>query len=230
MQRDEIDEILLSTWDDKRLSRGEKKVLTSLLAEHKDDSELLSYFRHRAFEIARRQTKDSHGADIVNWLEEVMKALAAAEAGDTGPSLVEAHFSPGDRCRRRIVSLIEQARRKADICVFTITDNRIARALIDAHIRGVKVRIITDNEKVVDRGSDVEDLARAGIAVRVDLSEHHMHHKYAVFDDVFLLTGSYNWTMSAANYNEENIIVTNDRRLIAAFSQTFDRLWRAYER
>jgi phosphatidylserine/phosphatidylglycerophosphate/cardiolipin synthase-like enzyme len=230
MQQDEIDEILLRTWDDRRLSRGERKVLTALLAEHREDRELLAYFRHRAFEIARRQTRDSRGAEVVTWLEEVIKALARAESGEEVPSLAEAHFSPGDRCRRRIISLIDLCRRAADICVFTITDDRIAAALLAAHGRGVRVRVITDNEKVVDRGSDVEDLARAGIPVRMDTSEHHMHHKFALFDDAFLVTGSYNWTLSAANYNEENIIVSNDRRLIQAFGETFGKLWQAFTR
>jgi len=231
MQSAEIDEILLKTWDDRRLSRGEKKVLTAILAEHREDPELLTYFRHRVFEIARRQLPDSKGREVVDWIEEVIKALAQAEsAGEEVPSLAEAHFSPGDRCRRRIVSLIGLSRRSADICVFTITDDRVAHALLEAHGRGVRLRIITDNEKVVDRGSDVEDLARAGIPVRTDISEHHMHHKFAIFDDAFLVTGSYNWTLSAANYNEENIIVSNDRRLIRAFGDTFNKLWQAFGR
>jgi len=228
MQPDEIDEILLRTWDDRRLSRGEKKVLTALLGEHREERELLAYFRHRAFEIARRQLPDSRTAEVVDWLEEIFKALAHAEAGEEVPTLAEAHFSPGDRCRRRIVSLLGLTRRTADVCVFTITDDRIAHALLEAHARGVKVRIITDNEKVVDRGSDIEDLARAGLAVRTDCSEHHMHHKFALFDDAFLVTGSYNWTVSAASYNAENIIVSNDRRLIQAFGETFERLWQAF--
>ena len=41
-------------------------------------------------------------------------------------------------------------------------------------------------------------LAELGVAVRIDRSEHHMHHKFALFDDAILATGSYNWTRSAA--------------------------------
>ena len=52
-----------------------------------------------------------------------------------------------------------------------------------------------------------------------------MHHKYAVFDNLHVLTGSYNWTRSAAKYNEENFIVINDPRLAATFSSRFDDLW-----
>lgn len=87
------------------------------------------------------------------------------------------------------------------------------------------MRIITDDEKSFDRGSDVQRLREAGVPVRVDGSEHHMHHKFALFDRVDLLTGSYNWTRSAANFNQENVVVTRDPRLVSAFSSMFDDLW-----
>lgn len=228
MQPDEIDEILLRTWDDRRLSRGEKRVLTALLGERRDNPELLAYFRHRAFAVARAQLADARDSEVLEWLEEIFKALTRAEAGEDVPTLAEAHFSPGDRCRRRIVSLAGVARRSIDVCVFTITDNSIASALLDAQQRGVRLRIVTDDEKSVDRGSDIDDLARAGVEVRMDRSEHHTHHKFAIFDDAFLVTGSYNWTRAAAAHNEENIVVSNDPRLIRAFAETFDRLWRAF--
>jgi cardiolipin hydrolase len=56
-----------------------------------------------------------------------------------------------------------------------------------------------------------------------------MHHKFAIFDRTYLVTGSYNWTRSAASYNEENIVVSDDRRLVSAFSGTFEKLWEKFE-
>ena len=91
-----------------------------------------------------------------------------------------------------------------------------------------QLRIITDDEKAGDRGSDVLDLARAGIAVRLDRSEHHMHHKFGIFERHTLLTGSYNWTRAAAEHNEENIVVTSQPRLLRAFGEVFDKLWREF--
>ena len=70
-----------------------------------------------------------------------------------------------------------------------------------------------------------ERIARAGVEVRVDDSTHHMHHKFAVFDNLTLVTGSYNWTRSAAEYNQENVIVTDEPRLVAAYVRSFDGLW-----
>jgi phosphatidylserine/phosphatidylglycerophosphate/cardiolipin synthase-like enzyme len=53
-----------------------------------------------------------------------------------------------------------------------------------------------------------------------------MHHKFALFDQRLLLTGSYNWTRAAAAENEENLIVSDEPKLIAAFTAEFEKLWR----
>ncbi len=87
------------------------------------------------------------------------------------------------------------------------------------------MRIITDDAKAEDLGSDVERFERAGIPTRVDRSPYHMHHKFAILDGASMLTGSYNWTRGAARDNEENLIVTTEPRLLAPFRATFDRLW-----
>ncbi|MCK5799918.1 MAG: endonuclease [Deltaproteobacteria bacterium] len=228
--RDEIDTILKATLDDQRLSRSERRALTEVFAEHAQDPQRQALFRNRAFTLAREALHDPRDKEILLWLEEVSKALIVATRADAGPKLAEALFSPGDACRRRIIGLCGLARRRIDVCVFTITDDAIANALLKAQGRGVVVRVITDDDKMDDRGSDVVDLARAGVAVRMDHSEHHMHHKFALFDGRYLVTGSYNWTYAAANSNEENIVVSDDPRLVGAFSETFETLWETFGR
>src|SRR5262249_29551038 len=155
-----------------------------------------------------------HPADreILNWLEGVVKALSKdAEGGDRrSASSAEAYFSPGEECPRAIQRVLRDAKATADVCVFTITDDRLSDALLDAPRRGVSVRVITDDSKADDLGSDVDRLDQEGIPVRVDRSPFHMHHKFAVLDGATLLTGSYNWTRGAARDNEENLIVTSE--------------------
>ncbi len=138
---------------------------------------------------------------------------------------MEVCFSPGDECLQAIRKLFGQAERTVDVCVFTITDDRIASAIIEAHQRGVRVRIITDNDKAHDEGSDVRRLEAAGMSVREDRTECHMHHKFAIFDGRTVLTGSYNWTRGAARNNEENLVVSNDFRMVGPFEREFNALW-----
>lgn len=181
-----------------------------------------------AFGLAREAIDATNGTMIVEWLEEVAKVLQPSAAEDK-EDIAEAWFSPQGDCPQRIRTLLAQVKQTVEICVFTITDDRLTSAVLEAHGRGVRIRIITDNDKAADLGSDADRFLQAGIDLRVDRTEYHMHHKFAVFDSEVLLNGSYNWTRGAAANNEENFIVTNNRRLVAIFSKTFEELWQQFK-
>ena len=180
--------------------------------------------RNLAFKVAKNELgDDKHIRNVLGWLEDVVKTASNLDADDGPPS--RAYFSPGQDPLRTIVGLLGAARQTVDICVFTITDDRIAEAILAAHRRGVTVRVVTDDDKAFDRGSDIDKLRAAGVSVRTDHTEAHMHHKFAVFDRQTLLTGSYNWTRSAGRDNYENVIVTADARLTQQFHEAFQHLW-----
>ncbi|MDX5345750.1 MAG: phospholipase D-like domain-containing protein [Hymenobacteraceae bacterium] len=136
-----------------------------------------------------------------------------------------AYFSPGDDCLNAIISSIEEAEQSIKICVFTISDDRITDAIVRAHRKGIRIKILTDNEKLYDKGSDIRELAAKGLEIRVDESRNHMHHKFAIFDNTSVLTGSYNWTRSAALYNHENVLITDNKSIVLDYCVEFDRLW-----
>lgn len=223
MNTDSIDALLRSTLADRSVSRGEKKVLADMVGEWGGNEQKLGVLRQRAFALARSELAGPESKAILEWLEDAIKIFRAplpAARSDSG-----AYFTPGDDCPRILNRLMRSTTQTLEICVFTITDNRISDAIVEAHDRGVSVRIVSDDEKAMDRGSDIESLSRRGVPVRVDDSPHHMHHKYAIFDSGQILTGSYNWTRSAAEYNEENFIVTSDARIRSSFESHFERLW-----
>lgn len=141
----------------------------------------------------------------------------------------QAYFSPGPDCRIAIEQAMETALSELLICVFTISDDRLSDAIMAAHRSGLTVRVISDNDKMHDRGSDVERLSQAGVNVRIDRSPEHMHHKFMVIDGRTVMTGSYNWTRSAESRNEENIIAVDDPLLATTFSEEFERIWKLAE-
>jgi len=51
-----------------------------------------------------------------------------------------------------------------------------------------------------------------------------MHHKYFIIDKSIIGTGSYNWTYSAENKNEENIILSNDKNIVNQYLFNFNEL------
>jgi phosphatidylserine/phosphatidylglycerophosphate/cardiolipin synthase-like enzyme len=225
MQKEQIDDLLKRTLDDFRVSRGEKRILEGMVQEHGDSEQQLGFLRHRAFAVARESIVGPEGIAAMEWLEDVIKVFQPREEPEQNSTQV--YFSPGDDCPQIIVNQLERATSSIDICVFTITDNRIADSIRDAFVRGVAVRIISDNDKSLDPGSDIERLMGLGVPVRIDQTDHHMHHKYAVFDQKTTLTGSYNWTRSADKHNDENFLITGEATINRAYLGHFDRLWDA---
>ncbi len=229
MNQEEMETILRQTLDDQRLSRSEKRALAEVLADITPSEADLAWLRYRAFELAREAISGHKDLLVLEWLEQIVKVLARGHESTSSETMAEAYFTPGHDATARLVGLLRAARRNVEICVFTITDDRLTSAILDAHRRGVSVRIVTDDEKAFDRGSDIDRLFNAGLRVRTDSSGHHMHHKFAIFDSTILVTGSYNWTRSASANNQENFVVLEEPRLIKAFSRTFEQLWKRFE-
>lgn len=192
-------------------------------------------WQRRAASAEARVTETERSLSETKQKLEALTTSHAKAGGEAAPDveilrrhsggLCEVSFSPGEECLRAIQSRLASAKRKIDICVFTITDDRIAIGILDAHRRGVAVRVVTDNDKALDEGSDVRRLERGGVEVREDRTEYHMHHKFAVFDERVVLTGSYNWTRGAARNNEENLVVSDDPRMVGPFREEFESLW-----
>jgi cardiolipin hydrolase len=51
-----------------------------------------------------------------------------------------------------------------------------------------------------------------------------MHHKFVIVDDQLVLTGSYNFTHSAAAYNFENMVVVNESSAVREYIKEFKHL------
>ena len=222
-RQDELDHILRQTLDDRKLSRSERRALTEVFADLSLTNDDRAFIRHRVFAIAQEYVRGAEATQLLEWAADVIKVLHGPLERD--PSIAEVRFSPGDECLHTIIRQLKRAKRSIDVCVFTITDDRLAAEILDAHRRGVTVRIVSDNDKAYDRGSDVMRLAHEGVEVCVDESDHHMHHKFALFDNDRVLTGSYNWTRSAARHNRENVLVSDDLSLVRQYQAAFDDLW-----
>ncbi len=229
MKDPDLSRWLADTLADRRLSRGERRALTEALAEDPPSEHRRLLYLSQAFELAREVVSRRQDRRLLEWLHEVVKMLLGGSAPASTGDLAECCFAPQDDCAERLRQLIEGARRSLDVSVFTITDNRLSGALLAAHDRGVRVRILTDDEKALDRGSDIRRLSEAGIALRTDRSADLMHHKFALVDRRLLVTGSYNWTRSASHSNYENFLITDDPRLAGPFMEEFERLWKAFD-
>jgi mitochondrial cardiolipin hydrolase len=216
---DDITNFLHNSIDDDFLSKEEKRTLNELVSVQPLDASQINSIRIKLFEIANQKANSENFRLVLEWVRVTTAALQMKL-----PAL-DSYFSPGDTCRNAITKQISTALKELLVCVFTISDDIITQSLIAAHRRGVAIRLITDNEKSFDKGSDINQLAGEGISLRMDTSPNHMHHKFMVVDQHSVLTGSYNWTRGAARFNHENIIVTKDLATVRIFTHEFDKLW-----
>lgn len=222
MLTEELETILTDSLADFKLDQEEKYILRELSATL--EVEQLSFIRNKSFELVRKYVEQGavESTRALIWLEKVIKSIQKTPSRTAIEA--QAFFSPGTDCRRKIISLIKNAKKQIKICVFTISDNNIRDAILEAYTRGIEIIIISDNDKSNDKGSDIHFMKEKGLTVLLDHSSAHMHHKFAIFDDQILLNGSFNWTRSATQANQENILVTGDLKLLSSFKHEFEQL------
>ena len=222
---EEIASILAQTFADDVFTKSERRAVKAILREKAPNRRERDWLRHQIFAFAQEQMATHPPEKVLNWLEQANKLLLDKSAPE---SRSRAYFSPGEDVLDAIQTQLNAATKSLDICVFTISDDRLSDTIKAAYRRRIKVRVITDNDKMNDAGSDILKLEQAGIDIRMDRTRHHMHHKFAVIDGDTLLTGSYNWTRSAARSNQENLLITEDPSAVKAYRREFDRLWEEF--
>ena len=144
------------------------------------------------------------------------------------PVICECYFFPNASNEEKVVSMLRTCKKKLDIAIFSLTLDSIAEAILEAFQRGVKVRMIADDECAKNKGSNVKLIASVGVPCKTDNAVYHMHHKFAVLDESVVIMGSFNWTGQAVKYNQENIFFYEDKNIASQYSQEFERLWNSF--
>lgn len=145
---------------------------------------------------------------------------------------------------------LEQARRNVELALFVFSDQALADAMASLHGQGLQLRVLADPGFANRSFSELMDLL--GVA----LPDHHckleadnkpwehplegvgtpqlapgdkLHHKLAVIDSRTVITGSFNWSPSAAHQNDETLLVIESPLLAQHFDQEINRLWKGAE-
>ena len=144
------------------------------------------------------------------------------------PVICECYFFPNAANEEKVVSMLRTCKKTLDIAIFSLTLDSIAEAILEAFQRGIKVRMIADDECSKNKGSNVKLIASVGVPVKTDNAVYHMHHKFAVLDESVVIMGSFNWTGQAVKYNQENIFFYEDKNIASQYAQEFERLWNSF--
>jgi len=142
-------------------------------------------------------------------------------AGDTAVVL----FSPDAEMPRPLLRWMMGTRRELRVLAASLTDTRVAQALVTLHRMGRRVQVLAEGQE--PQGSRLKMLEEAGIPVCREHSPALMHHKTMVRDSLWVWTGSYNFSRSAAQRNDEDVLVLRSPQLARAVLKELHAIWRA---
>jgi len=164
-------------------------------------------------------------------------AQLAAHADRLCPNVVMSPQNYADSHIQLAIDAIGLAQHSIDIAMYSFRDDGVMSAIQEAVGRGLPVRVVyhgaaEDRKDPADtRSAELEDM---GVEVR--WINKIMHHKFVLIDGphahpfeawrATLVTGSGNWSWSAATkYDENTVSVTGDARLNLAMQREFNLLW-----
>ncbi|MDO6713357.1 phospholipase D-like domain-containing protein [Aliiglaciecola sp. 2_MG-2023] len=172
---------------------------------------------------------------VANELSEIIKHDGYAfEKDDRGifkvngsaiddPVLIAAHFQ---EIKDQIIESIRSAEFTIWIAVAWFTDRDIGNELRLKHQKGINVRVIVNDDEITDKHGlefSSRGIEYKKVSPNSPWGKKLMHNKFCIIDLYKVIHGSYNWT-SNAQYNNENITITESRDLAEEFSRQFIEL------
>ncbi len=149
---------------------------------------------------------------------------APAQATAKGAPTWELYFSPKGGCTEAVVKALDGAKTTVLVQAYSFTSAPIAKALVDAARRGVKVDVLLDKSQRTEKYSSADFVAHEGIPTRIDAAHAIAHNKVMVIDGTTVLTGSFNFTKAAEEHNAENLLVIQD----AALAEKYAANWKVH--
>lgn len=143
-----------------------------------------------------------------------------------GITSIKTYFSPDGGIRRAIINEIKNAKKSIKFMVFSFTQKDIGEALVEKAKEKINVEGIFDTCQI-DKYSIFDDLKKAKLNVFKDGNQALMHEKTIIIDDNIVITGSYNFSVSAEVKNNENELVINSTELAKIYLDEYERLKRA---
>ena len=103
----------------------------------------------------------------------------------------------------------------------SFTSAPIAKALLDAHKRGLRVEVILDKSQRTDEYSSATFFFNSGIPVKIDGQHAIAHNKVIVINEETVITGSFNFTRAAEENNAENLLIIHDKKLGSLYTKNW---------
>ena len=136
---------------------------------------------------------------------------------------IQVYFSPDGGCTNAINKLIGQARQEILVQAYSFTSAPIAKALLEAHKRGVKVMVILDKSQKTQKYSSATFLKNSRIPTFIDDKHAIAHNKIMIIDRKIVITGSFNFTKAAEEKNAENVLILKNKELAGIYLRNWEQ-------
>jgi phosphatidylserine/phosphatidylglycerophosphate/cardiolipin synthase-like enzyme len=133
----------------------------------------------------------------------------------------EVYFSPNGECTNAIIRELNKAKNTVLVQAYSFTSAQIAKALLDAHKRGVRVEVILDKSQRTRSYSSATFLFNVGIPTKIDAQHSIAHNKVMIIDGETVITGSFNFTKAAEESNAENLLIIRDKKLAWLYTKNW---------
>jgi phosphatidylserine/phosphatidylglycerophosphate/cardiolipin synthase-like enzyme len=120
------------------------------------------------------------------------------------------------------VYALGDAKRTVLVQAYSFTSAPIAKALLDAHKRGVQVQVVLDKSQRTQKYSSADFLANQGVPTMIDANHAISHNKVIIIDSETVITGSFNFTKAAQTQNAENLLIIRDPALAAQYTTNWE--------
>jgi hypothetical protein len=125
----------------------------------------------------------------------------------------------------QLAKAIEAARVSVDMAVYDLNLWSIRDSLVDAHRRGLSVRVVTESDNLDE--PELQDLKNEGIQVLGDRREGLMHNKFIVIDRQEVWTGSMNFTTTDGYLNNNHLVRFQSAALAQDYTVEFEEMFEA---
>lgn len=138
-------------------------------------------------------------------------------------SQIQVFFSPKGGCTEAIVNTLNHAKKSILIQAYSFTSAPIAKAVVDAHKRGVQVKVILDKSQRTEKYSSADFLAHAKVPVFIDAKHKIAHNKVMIIDSGTVITGSFNFSKAAEEGNAENLLIIQNSDLASKYIENWKK-------
>lgn len=138
---------------------------------------------------------------------------------------VDNYFSPDDGALAGLVPVLEGAQESIYFLAYSFTSNQLGDIVRQKAEAGLDVAGVMDDEQVrSNQGTEYDPFRQADLNVRTDGIDGLMHHKVFIVDESIVVMGSYNFSQSAEERNDENLMIIYDPAIARQFLLEFKRV------